>query len=206
MSKLSDAKIFGGIGAILMILVAVPSFGGILALIGLILLFVAVKYISDETKEKSIFNNFLYFFIVTIIGVVVAGATLVYTFFEAGGMSYINELQNLAYSDPIAVWDTIQPLLMGAIVAMVVLWIALIVSAIFLRKSYDKIGEITNVKWFKTTGLIFLIGALTLIILIGFIIILIGMILEIIAFFSLPENLPSQAGATQVMGSNQPTS
>ena len=206
MGKLSDAKIFGGIGAILMILVAIPSFGGILALIGLILLFIAVKYISDETKEKSIFNNFLYFFIVTIIGVVVAGATLVYTFFEAGGMSYINELQNLAYSDPMAVWDTIQPLLMGAIVAIVILWIALIVSAIFLRKSYDKIGELTNVKWFKTTGLIFLIGALTLIILIGFIIILIGMILEIIAFFSLPENLPSQASPTQDMSTNQPIS
>ena len=206
MGKLSDAKIFGGIGAILMILVAIPSFGGILALIGLILLFIAVKYISDETKEKSIFNNFLYFFIVTIIGVVVAGATLVYTFFEAGGMSYINELQNLAYSDPMAVWDTIQPLLMGAIVAIVILWIALIVSAIFLRKSYDKIGELTNVKWFKTTGLIFLIGALTLIILIGFVIILIGMILEIIAFFSLPENLPSQASPTQDMSTNQPMS
>ncbi len=206
MSKLGDAKIFGGIGAILMILIAVPSFGGILALIGLILLFIAVKYISDETKEKSIFNNFLYFFIVTIIGVVVAGATLVYTFFEAGGMSYINELQNLAYSDPMAVWDTIQPLLMGALLAIVILWIALIVSAIFLRKSYDKIGELTNVKWFKTTGLIFLIGALTLIILIGFIIILIGMILEIIAFFSLPENLPSQASPTQDTSTNQPMS
>lgn len=206
MSKLGDAKIFGGIGAILMILIAIPSFGGILALIGLILLFIAVKYISDETKEKSIFNNFLYFFIVTIIGVVVAGATLVYTFFEAGGMSYINELQNLAYSDPMAVWDTIQPLLMGALLAIVILWIALIVSAIFLRKSYDKIGELTNVKWFKTTGLIFLIGALTLIILIGFVIILIGMILEIIAFFSLPENLPSQASPTQDMSTNQPMS
>jgi len=205
MSKLSDAKIIGGIGAILMILTAVPSFGPILGLVGIIMLFIAVKKISEETKDKSIFNNFLYFFIITIIGIVVAGAILIITFLEAGGMSYINELQNLAYSDPMAVWNTVQPLFIGVIAAIVVLWILMIVSAIFLKKSYDKIGDLTNVKWFKTTGLLYLIGAATLIILIGFVIILIGMIFEIVAFFSIPENLPSQASPNQDMSIDQPT-
>jgi uncharacterized membrane protein len=207
MSKLSDAKIFGGIGAILMILTAVPTFGIILSLVGIILVFIAVKYISDETKDKSIFNNYLYFFIITIIGVVVAGAILIYTFLDAGGMSYINELQNLAYSDPMAVFETIQPLLMGFIVALVAFWVLMIVSAIFLKKSFDKIGDITNVKLFKTTGLVYLIGALTIIIFgLGLVIILIALIIEIIAFFSLPENLHSQASSTQDMNINQTTS
>jgi uncharacterized membrane protein len=72
-----------------------------------------------------------------------------------------------------------------------VLWISLIISVIFLRKCYDKIAEYTNVKWFSTTGLLLLIGAATVIIGIGFIILLVALILMIIAFFSLPDNLPS---------------
>ena len=90
------------------------------------------------------------------------------------------------------VWNTIQPLIIGFLVALVILWILMIVSMIFLRKSYNKIGELTNVKWFNTTGLLFLIGAATIIVGIGFIIILIGLILQIIAFFSLPDTLPEK--------------
>ena len=193
MSLLNNAKTMGGVGAILTLIgILIPTFGFIIGIIGFILVLIAVKYISDETKDKSIFNNFLYFFIVAIIAIVVAGVILVITFIEAGGMSYIRELQNLAYSDPIAVWNAIQPLLIGFLVALVILWILMIVSVIFLRKSYDKIGELTNVRRFNTTGLLFLIGAATLIIVIGFIIILIGIIFEIIAFFSLPDKLPDK--------------
>lgn len=192
MGLLNNAKIMGGIGAILILLGIVPTIGFIIGIIGFILVLIAVKYISNETKETSIFNNFLYSFIVIIIAIAVSGAILVFTFLEAGGMSYITELQNLAYSDPIEVWNTIQPLIIGFLVALVILWVLMIVSMIFLKKSYNKIAELTNVKWFNTTGLLFLIGAATIIIGIGFIIILIAMILEIIAFFSLPDTLPEK--------------
>jgi uncharacterized membrane protein len=192
MGLLNNAKIMGGIGAILILLGMVPTIGFIIGIIGFILIIIAVKYISNETKETSIFNNFLYSFIIMIIAIVVFVAILVITFLEAGGMSYITELQNLAYSDPMEVWNIIQPLIIGFLVALVILWILMIVSMIFLRKSYNKIGELTNVKWFNTTGLLFLIGAATIIIGIGFIIILIGLILQIIAFFSLPDTLPEK--------------
>ncbi len=190
MSLLNNAKIIGGVGALLTLIgILIPSFGFFISIVGFILVFVAVKYISDEVKDKSIFNNFLYFFITVIIAVVVAAAILIITFVESGGMTFINELQNLAYSDPIAIWDTIQPLFTGVIATLVIFWILMIISIIFLRKSYDKIAEYTKVKWFSTAGLIFLIGAVTLIILIGFIIILIGIIIEIIAYFNLPDKL-----------------
>jgi uncharacterized membrane protein len=193
MGLLSSAKTIGGIGALLALLGIIPTVGWILGIIGFIMVIIAVKYISDETKDKSIFNNFLYFIIVSIIAVVVAGVILIITFLEAGGPSYILELQNLAYSDPWAVWETLQPLITGALVALVSLWILMIISTIFLKKSYDKISEYTNVKWFGTTGLLFLIGAATLVIVIGAFILLIAMILEIIAFFSLPDKLPEKA-------------
>ena len=192
MSLLNNAKIMGGIGAILTLLGIIPSAGFILGIIGFILILVAVKYISDETKDKSIFNNFLYFFITCIIGVVITVIVLVITVINAGGIAYINELQAKALTNPMDVWNAIQPLLTGFLVALLILCILIIISAIYLRKSYDKIAELTNVKWFSTTGLLFLIGAATLIIGVGFIILLVAMILEIIAFFSLPDKLPEK--------------
>jgi uncharacterized membrane protein len=193
MSSLNNAKIMGGLGALLTLIgILVPSFGFIVSIIGFILVFVAVKYISDEFKDKSIFNNFLYFFIIAIIAIVVTLVIFVITFIEVGGISYFNELQNLAYSNPMEVLEVLQPLITGVLVGLAALWVLMIISVIYLRKCYDKIGELTKVKWFNTTGLIFLIGAATIIIGIGFIILIIAMIIEIIAFFSLPDKRPEK--------------
>lgn len=192
MSLLNNAKTIGGIGSLLIILGLIPGIGALLGIIGFVLVFVAVKYISDEAKDKSIFNNFLYFFITAIIAIVVSVVILIITFIEAGGISYIMDLQSLAYTDPTAVWNAIRPVLPGATAALAALWVLLLISVVFLRKSYDKIGELTKVKWFNTTAFLFLIGAATLIIVIGFFIIIIGLVLEIIAFFSLPDNLPDK--------------
>ena len=70
-----------------------------------------------------------------------------------------------------------------------VAWILLILGTLYLRKSYNSIAEYTKVDLFKTTGLVYFIGAITLIVIIGIFIIIVAKILEIVAFFSLPENL-----------------
>jgi uncharacterized membrane protein len=196
MGSLSNAKIFGGIGALLMLIGVIPQTFGILGLIGFIMVFIAVKIIADQSKEKDIFNNYLYSFILVIIAVVVAGAILLMTFTSVGGIQFFMDLQNLAMSnpaDPMVIFDAIAPVLTGAIAALVIGWIILIVAVIYLRKSFNKIAEVTNVKWFATTGLLYLIGAFTLIIVIGALILLIAVILEIVAFFSLPDQLPAKA-------------
>jgi uncharacterized membrane protein len=46
-SKLIQAKTYGGIGSILVVLSLVPYIGFVLGIIGLVLVLVAVKYISD---------------------------------------------------------------------------------------------------------------------------------------------------------------
>ena len=66
MGKLRDAKILGGIGAILLLLSFIPF----VSIIGIVLMFIAVKYISDETKDKDIFKNYLYSFIFNIIAII----------------------------------------------------------------------------------------------------------------------------------------
>ncbi len=202
MSKLSNAKVFGGIGAILSLVGAfVPGFGSVVSIIGLVLVFVAVKYIADETKDHPIFKNYMLFFLCNIIALVAAVAI----FFAIGGLSIISTMQSLSnLTNPSEIMDAIAPLLTGCVVALLVGWILLIIGTLYLRKSYNSIAEHTKVDLFKTTGLLYFIGAITLVVIVGALIILIAKILEIIAFFSLPDTLPKAGASTEESGRRCP--
>jgi uncharacterized membrane protein len=189
MGKLSEAKILGGIGALLMVLggIFLPGIG---AIIGLILLFVAVKYITEETNDQSIFDNYLMHFICSIIAIV---AVVLIFFLSIGGFSltFFKALETMNFTDFNSVWNFFAPYIMWWIVALVIGWVFFIISALYLRKSYNSIADHTKIHTFKTTGLIYFIGAITIIIGVGFIIILVAKIFEIVAYFSLPANLQS---------------
>ena len=193
MSNLSNAKIYGGIGALLMLIGGfIPAVGGILPLIGLILVFIAVKNIADEAKDESIFKNYLWYFIVSIIAMVAVFSIFIASFGAAGGFSLLDmmQMQGGQNINPADLTSLVGNMMGGCLAALVIGWILMIVATLFLRKSFNSIAEHTGVKLFATTGLLFFVGAITLIILIGGFILLIAMILEIVAFFSLPETLP----------------
>jgi uncharacterized membrane protein len=78
------------------------------------------------------------------------------------------------------------------IVGLIAMWIVLIIAARFLRKGYERIAVTTKTEMFGTVGRWYFYGALLVIVLVGFIIILIAEILQIVAFFSLPESPPPQ--------------
>ena len=192
MSKLSEGKMFGGIAAILMLVGSfIPAVGSIVPLIGLVLIFIAVKYIADATQDGDIFRNYLFHFILTIVAFVAVIAIMLLSFGAAGGFSFIENLQSMDFTNFTGTdfMTTFGTLIGGCLLSIVVAWVLLIISAIYLRRSYDRIAKHTNVDLFKTTGLIYLIGAATLIILIGALIILVAKIIEIVAYFSLPETL-----------------
>ena len=95
MSKLSSAKLLGGLGALLSLigwLFTTSSFGSVVGIIGLIMVFIAVKYIADETKDKSIFDNYLYFFICSIIAIVAMAAIMIYSVLSTIDIFNIEEL------------------------------------------------------------------------------------------------------------------
>lgn len=187
MSKLRDAKIFGGIGAILLLFPVV-------SIVGIVLLFVAVKYIADETKDHDIFKNYLYSFIFNIIAIIGFISVLVFSFIALGlSFSYFDmqQFSDINYFQGFLT-NSFAPSLGGIIgcgIAILVGYILLILGALFLRKSFDSIAERTRVDLFKTTGLVYLIGAVTTIFFIGFFIFIIAIILEIASFFSLPDSL-----------------
>lgn len=195
MRNLSEAKVYGGIGAILMLIGSFIPYGGpVISIIGLVLIFIAVKAISEITKDENIFSNYLMHFIFTILAIVAIIVIMIIAFGAAGGFSWITEISQMQpeeITDLNTFWDLFGDLIIGAIVALFVGWILAIISALYLRKSYNRIAEHTQVSTFKTTGTVYFIGAITTIILIGFLIIFIAKIIEIVAFFSIPEALPA---------------
>jgi uncharacterized membrane protein len=162
--SLESNKTLGGVGAIL---VAIGSFIPFLALIGIILVLIAMKGLADYYNEKTIFDNALYGFIFGIIGIV--AAVVIFVMALSSGV---------ALAEPLAIIG-------GLLVALVVAFIFLLLSAIFYKKSFALVSVKSGEKMFETAGLLLLIGAILTIILIGFIIWLIGWILVAVGFFSI---------------------
>lgn len=192
MAELSNAKVFGGIGAILMLIGGfIPYAGPIVSILGLVLLFIAVKTISELTNDKDIFSNYLMHFIFSILSIVAIVVIMLIAFGAAGGFSWITSLETAEITDFESFWEYFGDLIGGCVLALIVGWILSIIAAIYLRRSYNSIAEHTKVNLFKTTGTVYLIGAITTIVLIGFLILFIARIIEIIAYFSLPDKIPT---------------
>ncbi len=89
---------------------------------------------------------------------------------------------------------------LGALVEVlayfIITWITMVIAAIFLRRSFNAIADKLKAGLFKTTALVYLIGAILLIVLIGGIIMFIALILMIIAFFTMPTKLPPAGSPT----------
>ncbi|HKJ96710.1 MAG TPA: DUF996 domain-containing protein [Thermoplasmataceae archaeon] len=185
MASLSEAKAMGGIGSVLVLLTPVPSVGWLLGIVGFILTLIAIRSISVIVEDRDIFNNMVIAIILAIVAVVVAGLAIIGAFLAVigvggfGGMS-AGVPPNLQQGNWVAFALAIIP-------GLIAVWIMLIISAVFLRKSYSSIATKLDVGLFDTAALIYLIGAITAVIAIGFVLILVAEILFAVAFFSIRE-------------------
>src|SRR6267143_1115811 len=170
MASLSSAKTLGGVGGIL---VFIPF----LSLVGWILILLATKEISESVQDKTIFDDALLAGITAVIGAVVFAlvfALAVFTGSVAG-----------RFATGLFVFSG---LFIGILAAF---WVFTIISAIFLKRSYEKISQRLNVSAFATAGLLYLIGAALTIVFVGFLIILIALIFQVVAYFSIQDRPPS---------------
>ena len=196
MSSLSQAKTLGGIGSILMLLGFVPAAGMVLVIVGLVLTLVAIKYISDTLADKSIFSNMVIAVVLAVAGAAVAFLVVLATFFSSVGLgAFMGGFGPQAA--PAAAAGGILGMIFGVIAGLAVLWVLLILSALFVRKSYSAISAKLGVGMFGTAALLYLIGAALSIVLVGFVLIFVAEILNIVAFFSLPDSLPQTAQPAQ---------
>jgi len=190
---LTTNKNLGGVGAILMfispLLTFAAPYAGLLGLIGFILVLIALKGVGDYYNENGIFNNALYGFIVGIIGGVVSIAVFIGTALaiiaDIGISDWMNPNEWTAAFTTEAVLDSLLTLLGAIVIAFVILFITIILTAWFYRKSLNLLSTKSGVGMFGTTGLILLIGAILTIVVIGLLLIWIALILLAVAFFSI---------------------
>jgi uncharacterized membrane protein len=210
---LQSSKNLGGIGAILLLIGMIP-FGqpylGVIALIGFILILIALHGLANYYKESGIFDNALYGFIAAIVGVAAAVAAALYVVFYT---SILTDFLHKVFPDWNGSWSSlinmgasatpnttgltandIMPLVGAVFGVFAILWVFLIVSAYFDRRSLKKLSEKANVGLFSTAGLVLIIGAVLVIILIGLVLMWIAVLLMAIAFFRIPVQ-PMQPAA-----------
>lgn len=183
MATLSQAKTLGGVGSILIFIPFV-------SLIGYIFMIIAVKQISDDLQDKSIFDNILVAAITGIIGAF-AGAFIV--FVSIGAIAKVSVTAGIGAE---------RGAFLGVLGGLLVVWIFLVISAVFLRRSYDTMSEKLGVGTFNTAAMLYLVGAALTIVLVGFLILLIAEIVQAVAYFSIPDRPPGQGmgGSAGSMG------
>jgi uncharacterized membrane protein len=217
-ASLRQAIAMGGVGSILVLLspfilltALIPPLtffadailgtsiaSGIAGLSGWILILVAIKKISDAVNDREIFKDVLMAVIIpwVAIGVVLAvGLGLVMYAVATIAKVDGNYLAEGGYSGTDVVLPPLPTFLVLPILTLTMvfgMWAALIASAWFLKRGYERIAVRTGTKTFRTVGRLYFYGALLVIVLIGAILAFIAAVLQVKAFFSLPESLPSQ--------------
>ena len=171
MATLSQAKTLGGVGSIL---IFIPF----ISLIGYILMIIAVKQISDDLQDGSIFNNIL---IAAVTGIVGAIAGAFFILASVGAIAKVSTTAGLGAE---------RGAFLGVLGGLLVVWIFLVISAVFLRRCYDTVSERLGVSTFNTAATLYLVGAALTIVFVGFIILFIAEVIQAVAFFSIPDRPP----------------
>ena len=198
--KFESSKTLGGIGAILLFIGVIPygqPFLGVIALIGFILILIALHDFADYYKENGIFDNALYGFIAAIVGAVAAAGAAVYVIFYTSTFTdFLHEIYpgwNGHWSSLVGLRPTTSNITMSDVAPVIgamfsllaILWIFLVISAFLNRRSLKMLSAKASLELFSTAGLLLIIGAMLTIVLIGFLLMWIAVLLIAIAFFQM---------------------
>ena len=148
---------------------------GIIGLVGIILFLVAMNSLSRYYSEPGIFKNALYGFLINIIG---AAALIVILF----ALIFTTIVSSATSSTPVLSGTAFIALFLVIIVAALVLSI---VSAVLYMRAFNKLGEKSGVHSFNTAGLLYLIGTVLTIVLIGGLLVWVAWIFALSGFNSL---------------------
>jgi uncharacterized membrane protein len=198
-ATLRQAKAMGGVGSILVLLSFVPYVGFLFGLVGLVMVLLAVKRISEVVNDGWIFRNVLMAVILQIVGSAISVFVVIGSFFAFIGSQVVMAPFGSSFDGfggpGIPGAGAVMAVLGSLLAGLIAMWIILIIAARFLRKGYEGIADKTGTRTFRTVARWYYYGAWLMIILVGFVLILIAAILQIVAFFSLPESPPDQPTA-----------
>lgn len=186
---LSQAKTLGGVGSILLLLTFAPYVGMVLAVVGLVLILVAVSRIADAVRDRLIYRNAILAVVLGIAGVLVGGLVIFAAVFRVLGLGFLAGLDLNPITTPADFWGLITALVLG----LLAMWVFYLVSAVFLKRACDAISTRLNVRTFHTAALLYLVGAVLAVVVVGFALIFVAQILFVVAFFSIPAEAPRTA-------------
>ncbi|BAA80544.2 conserved hypothetical protein [Aeropyrum pernix K1] len=177
---IGTARMLGIAGSALVLLGILIPF---LSLIGFVLVLVSLYMLSKQMGEESIFRNAVISVVLSIAGFIVFAFLTGASFFAMAGALGSGELTALTAAG-------IGSLLAG----FVILYIAMVASAVFFRRALEALAGRTGVDMFRHAGLAYLVGSITLIVLVGGLILLIAWVLLLVGFIQLR---PEQGMETQ---------
>jgi uncharacterized membrane protein len=192
---LESSKTIGGIGAILLFIGVIPfvQYTWVIGIVGLILVLVALRGLSNHYQERGIFGNAIYGVAVAVVGAIIVGVLAF-----AVVLSNLKDLITQIYPGWNGDWSTLQgmtpnttnivpsdifQLIGGLLVVLVIAWVVIIIAAFFIYRSLKQVSNKSNVGLFGTAGLILLIGAIIPVF--GLILMWISALILAIAFFTL---------------------
>ena len=178
MSNVDSSKTIAAIGALLLFLSFIPALG----IIGIILLLIGMKGLSDYYRDESIYRSALKGLIFGIIGIIAVSAFSL--------LSFLGGLIASPVVGPLAIIGGI----IGIIVLLVVAFIFYLLMAMNFRKAFNTLAERSGENNFRTAGTLLFWGAILTIIAVGLLLIWIAWIIAALAFFSmkLSASAPSQ--------------
>ena len=148
---------------------------GVIGLARVILFLIAMHRLSQYYNEPGIFKNALYGFLINIIGV---AAAVVFAF----ALVFTTLVSSTASSTP---HISAAGVLLGVAGLILAGFVIEIVSAVLYYRAFNKLGEKSGVNSFNTAGIMYLIGTVLTIVLVGSLIVWIAWIFAAIGFNSL---------------------
>ena len=183
--ELESAKTYGILGSILQFVgIAADAFthgfGFIISIVGLVLLFVAIKLISDYYGNNKPFRYILYSIISSIIfGIISVAMIIILLVPVILGIS-------LAPNSSSAASELLNSMGLIFMVILIVIF-SVLIPIIFEYMAFNEISNLTGISDFHTAGLLLLIGIILTIIIVGIFLIIVGIVILIVAFNKLPD-------------------
>ena len=169
MSSLESDKTLAGIGSILLIF-------PFISIVGIILVLIGMRGMSNYYKDPSIYQNALWGVIFAFIALIAVAAAIP-IFFLSGAFSVFA----IGFG------------LLGLFGLAVVVFVFYLIAAMYFRRAFNSLAQKSGEHMFETAGLLLFVGAiLTIVFFIGLLIILVAWIIATIAFFSIKTEQTQQ--------------
>ncbi len=183
--QLESAKTYGILGVILQFIgvagdIFLHGFGFIISIVGLILLLLAIKSISDYYSNQRPFRYILYSIISAIVFGIISALAII--------LILVPVIFSLSTTPgPRSASSTLLSNIGFIFIIMLILLLGILLPIIFEYLAYNEIWNLTGIDDFHTAGLLLLIGIILTVIIIGIFLIIAGIIILIIGFSKLPD-------------------